>query len=124
MLQVHYKLDLRSPLTKMPRFYRLSHQAIGRPYAYAYPIGLHLIVRWCKRLYEFSYRYNGSKLERLENKVYGQGYREGFDAGKREVLRQVDDYLAKNGLLSEEQVRSEKQVHEWLWGDNDKQTKG
>lgn len=48
-----------------PRFYRVAWFDFMRGYDVCYPIGIHLIARGIRRLWEWSHRYNESKLELL-----------------------------------------------------------
>ena len=50
---------------RIPRGYRIAYIDFLSRRAYAYPIGIHWLVRWAVRFHRWTYMYNPDKLERL-----------------------------------------------------------
>jgi hypothetical protein len=57
-----------------------------------YPIGLHLIFRLKRRIWEWSCRYSPSKFEKMQRRAFMEGKREGAEA----TLKMIDDALGGN----------------------------
>jgi hypothetical protein len=79
-MKISHKLMLGEGL---PRFYRESHFDLNFLCHYAYPIGIHLIVRWIHQIHQWSYRRNPTKLEALVIRAQWKGYRQGVEDEKR-----------------------------------------
>lgn len=74
-----------------PTGYRWVYMDYCRLVQVAAPIGLHWIVRWLYKLWELSYAYNKSDLEKLLEESYDAGLKEGRriqeDHGRYQYLR-------------------------------------
>lgn len=72
---------------KCPWGYRWAYMDYCRLTAVAAPIGLHWIVKWIHRLWELSYAYNKSDLEKLLEESYDAGFKEG-----RRIQKEQDKF--------------------------------
>lgn len=61
---------------RLPRGYRIAYLDFMRGRAAAYPIGIHLIVRLARRLWEATFRYSPSRLEKLMIKLRAKTIKE------------------------------------------------
>lgn len=66
---------------RIPPWHRIAYRDFVLDCAIAYPIGLHLVVKLCRRVWEWSYRYTPSRQDRLHSKSRIEGYRYGYDCG-------------------------------------------
>ena len=72
-----------------PKYYRASYANFSS-FSYAcYPIGLHLLFRLKRRIWEWSCRYNSSKYEQAIRRAYMEGKREGAEAVQKIVEREL-----------------------------------
>ena len=69
------------PGARIPPWHRIAYRDFGLDCAIAYPIGLHVVVKLCRRVWEWSYRYWPSRLEQLHSKARIEGYSYGYDRG-------------------------------------------
>lgn len=91
-----FKLSYMHSILKpcgLPWLYRISYKVPSRPLMVAYPVGIHLLVRWVRRLHEWTFEYKPSKIEKRENEVYDQAFSHGFNAGRDEERRRILDKL-------------------------------
>ena len=49
---------------RIPRFHRIAYRDIAMQWAVCFPIGLHFIVRFFRRVWEWSHRYRPSDFEK------------------------------------------------------------
>lgn len=56
---------------------RIAYYNIDEQCAIAYPIGIHLLARWIRRIYEWSFKYKKSKFEKMLDKSFYQGRESG-----------------------------------------------
>ena len=65
----------------IPPWHRIAYRDCAQLCAVAYPIGLHLVMRFFRRVWEWSYRYKPSRLERQFRKARRDSYFVGYDHG-------------------------------------------
>jgi len=73
---------------RIPRFYRVAYEDWFTWSVYAYPVGVHWLARWARRLHELSYRYRASKMEEVIAEAKRQAYSRGRQAGEAAVRRE------------------------------------
>lgn len=59
---------------RIPDYHRVAYYDCLTAYGYAYPIGLHIIVKWIRRFWEWSLIYNCSRLETYVTKCMIERY--------------------------------------------------
>lgn len=81
-------------LGKPPVGYRVAYFKYDRPINVYAPIGIHLAVRFVRRVWEWSLRYRPSKLEKMHDEIASRHLREGRKIGEKigreEALKEVE----------------------------------
>lgn len=57
----------------IPKTYRVAYYDFTGDFAICYPAGIHLLVRLARRIWEWSFKYNPSKLEMQMREQYKNG---------------------------------------------------
>lgn len=79
------------------KWYRVAYYLPYKDYYVLYPIGLHLIVRFVRRLWEWSFYYKLSKLESMLEERYETGRldeRRQQEAEMREKAAYLDSLIS------------------------------
>lgn len=58
---------------QVPRWYRVAYWDVPYQETVCCPVGLHLLVRLCRRLWEWSYAYRPSWMESLLSEAWHRG---------------------------------------------------
>lgn len=68
----------------IPSTHRVAYYDFLRDFAICYPVGIHLLVRLARRIWEWSFKYSPSKMEMKMREQYKNGQLYG--------RRQVEDF--------------------------------
>jgi hypothetical protein len=82
------KIYMRVPDRKMtiPKGYRVAWREFNRRSSICFPIGLHLVARWCNLVWRWSYAYRGDRWEQaLEDVRIGDANRAGGPNGPTKI---------------------------------------
>lgn len=81
--------------SRIPPWHRIAYRDFFRDCAVAYPIGLHIVVKLCRRVWEWSYRYRPSRLEQMLADIrkfsYREGHVDGYITGYRDGLERGEE---------------------------------
>lgn len=64
---------------KLPKGYRIAYWDMPRVCIVAYPIGIHWIVMAAHRVWEWTFCYSSTKLEKALRQVYTMGKERGYE---------------------------------------------
>lgn len=78
-----------------PAYYRIAWYDWFEYRGVAYPIGIHLMMKLLRRLWEWSHQYRPSKIEYAVRFSRSQGYNEGYEAGYKAGIEKnaVDAFI-------------------------------
>lgn len=77
----------------IPRFYRIAYLDLCSFCYTCYPIGIHLIARIVRRIWEWSFCYRSSRIERIVERAIAkersESYQRGLAHGMSECFREL-----------------------------------
>lgn len=76
---------------KMPVGYRVAYLRYDTNTFVLCPIGLHLLVRWVRRVWEWSFQYRPSAFERAMDRIRYEAFHSGCDRGERNLMRMLEN---------------------------------
>ena len=78
---------------RVPPWYRIAYEDVCARRRVAYPIGIHLVARFCRRVWGWSHRYKPGWLEKQLREAESRGYNRAMDQhgdDMRRELRKLD----------------------------------
>lgn len=81
---------------RMPRWYRMAYFSWSDRCYIVAPIGIHLLVRIKRRLWEWSFIYRPSRLEVQMRAAVHTGYKAGYEDALKEIDKQINEHRSSS----------------------------